>query len=106
MSGRGHGTRSKTMRRSERPGTSMPSRTASVPSRQESSSARKMSIKVAVSMPSTCWADSGTRGQQRQNFRPERRGDALIHRLEARDRGEEAERAATRSQEEGTIGGG
>ena len=58
MSGRGHGTRSNTIRRNERPGTSTPSRIASVPSRQESSSARKMSTSVPVDIASTCWASS------------------------------------------------
>ena len=59
MSGRGHGTRSNTTSRSARPGTSTPSRIASVPSRQLSSSVRKMSTRVALSIGSTCCASSG-----------------------------------------------
>jgi len=48
-SGRGQGTRSKTMRRNDRPGISTPSaHRQSVPRRHESSSARKMSTSVAV----------------------------------------------------------
>ena len=53
------GHASNTTRRSARPGTSTPSRMASVPSRQESTSVRKMSTRVALSIASTCWASSG-----------------------------------------------
>jgi len=45
-----------TSRRKLRPGTSTPSRTASVPRRQASSSARKMSTRAPTSKGSTCWA--------------------------------------------------
>ena len=53
ISGRGQGTRSKASRRRLSPGTSTPSRTASVPSRQALVSSRKMSTSVPVSMAST-----------------------------------------------------
>ena len=53
---RGHGIRSNTMSRSAAPGTSMPSRTASVPRRQLSGSSRNMASRVCKFIWSICWA--------------------------------------------------
>ena len=100
MSGRGQGTRSNTTSRSARPGTSTPSRIASVPSRQLASSVRNTSTSVALSIASTCCASSGMPG------RLQRRRDARVHRLQPRDRGEQPERAAARGQEQRAIGAG
>src|SRR5260221_14606936 len=45
-------------------------------------------------------------GEQRQALRLERRGEGLMPRLEAGDRGEEAERAAAGGEEQRAVGGG
>src|SRR6202008_314530 len=58
MVGFGQGTLSKTPSRSDRPGTSTPSRKASVPNRQAFSSARNRSTSVPVSSASMCCAYS------------------------------------------------
>ncbi len=54
--GLGQGTPSITTSRSEWPGTSTPSRKASVPISEARGSSRKISTSVPVSIGSTCWA--------------------------------------------------
>ena len=76
------------------------SRIASVPSRQECSSARKMSTKVALSMAVDMLGVKGNAG----GFQG--RGDAGVHRAQPRDRGEQAEAAACGRLEQRPEGAG
>ena len=98
--GRGHGTRSITTSRSDLPGTSTPSRSASVPSREARGSSRKISTRVPASIGSTCWASSGS---------PARASRSAIRAwtaLQPLDRGEQAQRPAARRLDQPRIGAG
>ena len=98
--GRGQGTPSITTSRSEWPGTSTPSRSASVPSR------RGVRI-VAEDVDQRAGVDRiDMLGVERQAGAGEPVGDAGVDRLQPLDRGEQAERAALRRLDQPRIGAG
>src|ERR1700743_358605 len=100
MVGLGHGTFSNPASRNERPGTSTPSRNASVPSRQAFSSKRNKSTSAPVSRRSTCCADK---------FNPASASGALMRASTARrfrtDVNKPSAPAHSRQKQSG-IGGG
>ncbi len=88
IDGLGHGTCSSTTQRSEWPGTSTPSRRASVPS---SGRARV----VAEDVDQRAGVDRiDVLGVERQAVAREPVGDAAVHRAQPADRGEQPEHAA------------
>jgi hypothetical protein len=87
-----------TTQRKLRPGTSTPSRKASVPSRLARGSSRKMSTSVPVSIGSTCCAWSG------RPFARQPVGDPAVNAAHPPDRGEQPQRAAARRDDQPRIG--